>query len=82
MKPRWRPIKNLYFRWGREVDLDAEAVALILERAGLIDLGIERTHYYETDKARAIPKDRYDMAVKDVLILAILENKGWDKCKP
>lgn len=54
MKPRARPIKNLYFRWGRAVGLTGEQVAKFLKFHGLITLTPDGGHYFETPAAKEI----------------------------
>ncbi len=38
MKPRTQPIASLYFRWGRDIGLEAAEVAEALSSAGIIEL--------------------------------------------
>ena len=73
MSKRFRHIKTLYFRWGRELDLEPGDCADILQRAGLIETTLGGAHYVETDKARAIPQDEFDWRIKDTLIFEILK---------
>lgn len=54
MKPRIRPIKNLYFRWGSQAGLTGEQVAEILVNEGLIEQAENRDFYFETPAAKKI----------------------------
>lgn len=66
MKPRKRPLKNLYYRWGRRFGLDAEEVATALWNAGLIGLEPENK-YIETDKARAMESHDFETCINLIL---------------
>ena len=62
MKPRLRPIKHLYHRFGVHTGLDAIDVARALELKGLIDMiptDGETLLYRETDLMRELPADTY-----------------------
>jgi hypothetical protein len=67
MKPRIRHIKNLWFRWGQRLNLEPEACAESLSQAGLIALTLDGTHYVETEKARSIPKNKFDQTILNTL---------------
>lgn len=73
MKPRIRSIRNLYFRWGRELGLEPEQCARVLEAEGLIELTPDRQHYKETGKALAIPSADYEWKIQDTLIFSMVD---------
>lgn len=74
MKPRIRPIANLYFRWGRALRLDAESIAHALESAGLIErIGANR---YREIIAVKRPRAEYEMTVHDILTLHKAQTGG------
>ena len=52
MKPRTRPLKNLYFRWAQHYGLNDSEVASVLESQGLIT--VLGDYYQETDKMREL----------------------------
>lgn len=61
MKARTRTIRNLYFRYGRLMKLEAETCARVLEGAGLITLTPDGKHYCETAKAQAIAPSNHEI---------------------
>ena len=63
---RARPVKNLYFRWGLELNMDSVQVANILEKHGIIELISGRSFYIETDKAKSLKN--FDQSVKNLLL--------------
>lgn len=66
MKPRTRSISNLYFRWGSKIKLDAEDVAIALERAGLIErIGPDR--YREVARAEKMPEEKFNELIFETL---------------
>ena len=72
MRPRKRPISQLWYRWGRAADLDAAHVANALQSAGLIefcgaDAGGRPTHYVETDLLRKIPPYDFESTIREAL---------------
>lgn len=67
MKPRVRPISNLYFRWGRDLGLESEEVAVALQAADLITR-IGPTMYSETPKPK-VPLETYNKIILDILNL-------------
>lgn len=67
MSRRARPIRNLYFRWGRAAGLDSTDCAARLESAGLIELTPDRRYYTETKKMRSIPPYDFDRTVMETL---------------
>lgn len=71
MKPRVRPISNLYFRWGKKLELDAEDVATALERAGFIErVGAEL--YSEIKRDVKLPDDEFN----DLILTTLINYKG------
>lgn len=66
MKPRPRPIKGLYFRWGIELDRDSQYIAMALESAGLIT--IDGQMYTETQTMREIPKPEFEETIKNLIL--------------
>ncbi len=60
MKPRIRPLSNLYFRWGKKLNMSTEQVAQILVARGVIKLiGLDRYQecdVYEFTKKQSIAK--------------------------
>ena len=67
MKPRLRPIQNLWFRYGQGLNLSAAAMALVLERAGLIELDLSGQRYRETSKALALPNNEFSAVFRRLL---------------
>ncbi|MCA9339397.1 MAG: hypothetical protein KDA17_00625 [Candidatus Saccharibacteria bacterium] len=76
MKPRTRPIKNLYFRWGQGFGLTPIEIAEVLEREGLIELTPERTHYRETEKATQLPPYMFDEVFCKAIVKEVLKKEG------
>ncbi len=76
MKPRARPISNLYHRWGVGYGFKALEIAELFETAGLIELSPERTHYFETDKARNLPPYNFHATFIDILIGELARRNG------
>ncbi len=76
MKPRARPISNLYFRWGKGLGLSAEACAAALVKTGLIEL-ISDGNYREVIHEK-VPLDEYERTVNTILTLARSLNSGRD----
>ena len=66
MKPRIRPLSNLYHRWGAALGLTAEACARALSAAGLLRM-LDRNHYSEV-----LPDPPLSLADWDALILRTL----------
>jgi hypothetical protein len=66
MKPRVRPISNLYFRWGQKVDLNADDVANALERAGLITR-IGTDSYQEVKRETKLPNEEFENLILKTL---------------
>ena len=69
MKPRIRRLANLYHRWGRQLGLDAEQVAIALEHARLIER-IDADRYRETVTSRKVSTADFEAEVSRIL-------KGW-----
>jgi hypothetical protein len=67
MKPRVRPIQNLYFRWGHSHGLNSQDVARILQDNGLIEILNAGTHYQETPLARKVPKENFEALITTLL---------------
>lgn len=66
MKPRKRPIKNLFFRWGRAFGLEGPEVARLLEGAGLITLEpLDR--YLETERALSMAPEDFETCINIIL---------------
>ncbi len=67
MKPRSRPVRNLYFRYGARLGVEPFDIARVLEKHGLITLNTVRDRYTETEKALNIPKEQYSIMIFDLL---------------
>jgi hypothetical protein len=65
MKPRIRPLANLFHRWGAKLGLDAEQVANALEAARLIER-IGADSYRETTRER-VPREEFERMVSEAL---------------
>jgi hypothetical protein len=65
MRPRIRPLSNLYHRWGRAAGLDAEQVADALEAAGIIER-IGPDQYRETTRPK-VPKPEFEQLIEAAL---------------
>lgn len=65
MRPRIRPLSNLWFRWGRSAGLEAEEVASRLEAAGLI-LRVGPGAYREVERPR-VPRLEFESLVASAL---------------
>lgn len=76
MKPRIRPLSNLFHRWGRHLGVDAEFVARALETRGIIErIGPDQ---YRERELRRIPKADFDRQV----IEAIMKYRGYRHGQP
>lgn len=76
MKPRIRPVKNLFHRWGLLINASPEVCAEALEGAGLIELSSDRQFYTETPKALDLDPDRFDTVMLGAIIKYQSEHKG------
>ncbi len=76
---RVRPIRNLYFRWGKQLGLSAEDCARALAFDGLIELTQDQSHYCETELAKALESEIFDARAKDVLMTEKLNKVNRDK---
>lgn len=65
MKPRIRPISNLYFKYGRAHGLEALQVRDALFEAGAIEL-VGTDHYREFEN-KDLSKDVYESAMHDIV---------------
>lgn len=65
MKPRVRSIKNLYFRYGQHIGLEAEDVAIALQEAGCITR-IGPALYSETQQPK-LTDDAYRRLIENIL---------------
>ena len=65
MKPRIRKISNLYFRFGKKLNLGAEEVALILEKLNLIER-IGQDKYREIREKNLKPHE-YQLIAEELL---------------
>jgi hypothetical protein len=63
MKPRARPLRNLWFRWGQHYGLNDSTVAKALESHGLIS--VEGDFYAETQKMKDL--ESIDLEVHKIL---------------
>ncbi len=71
MKPRVRPLSNLYYRWGKRLGLDAETVARSLEAQKII-IRIDADHYSESPRNK-VPHAEFERLVVDTLL-------AWKEC--
>lgn len=65
MKPRIRPLSNLYHRWGRRLGVSAERVAKALVIYGVI----ERVGDHSYRETRLPSKGRMTKAAYDALVI-------------
>jgi hypothetical protein len=75
MRPRARPLRNLYHRYVRESEFEGvlnwSDVAEALYAEGFIDYvpGFDGvfSHYVETERMRKLPREAFDDVIREVL---------------
>lgn len=65
MRPRIRPLSNLYHRWGEALNLNAEDVFRALEASGLVER-VSPDSYRERTTKR-VSRDDFERTVNKIL---------------
>lgn len=66
MKPRLRPISNLYFRFGGGSDLQFSQIAKALSEVGIIKL-VGLDHYYDVENVPKLDAAEYERKIRNAL---------------